>query len=109
MVSLSKTNEFKKSWKRTNVRLEEIHSKEGSSDVFEPFSLLPMFFAKCLYSFIDDLTQNLFKITAQECEKSTSGPVDVRGSKRRCLSFLITMQERERVNERERKCSSWDT
>lgn len=75
----------------------------------EPFSLLPMFFAKCLYSLIDDLTQNLFKITAQECEKSTSGPVDVRGSKRRCLSFLITMQERERVNERERKCSSWDT
>ena len=34
-VSLSKTNEFKKSWKRYNVRLEEIHLKEGSSDVFE--------------------------------------------------------------------------
>ena len=29
--------------------------------------------AKCLYSYRDDLPKNLFKITAEECKKSTSG------------------------------------
>ena len=57
-----------------------------SSDVFlrrtstesEPSSLLicldaAKFVWLCLYSYRDDLSKNLFKITAEECKNSTSG------------------------------------
>ena len=75
----------------------------------KPFSLLIRVnatnspFAKSLYSFIDDLTQNLFKITVQECEKSTSGPVDVRCSTETSLLKLPNYDAGTR------KCSSRDT
>ena len=41
--------------------------------------------ARCFYAYRDDLTKHLFKITAQECKKSTS--VDMRRSKTSLLKL----------------------